>query len=260
MFTHPYMRTIVALLGVAGIVALGAYTALALKQAKYMHTGPVTISVVGEGEVFARPDIATFSFSVVAEGDDAATAQDLSAESLNAILAYLEEEEVEERDIRTQYYNLNPRYEYTQSICDTRGFCPPGEQVLRGYEVNQTVEVKVRNTDNAGELISGVGTRGATNVSGLNFTIDDEEALMAEARAAAIENAKEKAEALAEDLGVRIVRIQNFWEEQGYMPYGRGGDMMMESAAVSNDAAVTPGVPMGENLVQSRVNIIYEVK
>lgn len=261
MFSHTYMRVIVALFGVAAIVALGAYTSLALKQARYMHTGPVTISVAGEGEVFARPDIATFSFSVVAEGDDAASAQEQSAEVSNAILGYLEGEGVEEKDIRTQYYNLNPRYEYLESICTSRGFCPPGERVLRGYEVNQTVSVKVRDTDKAGTLISGVGTLGATNVSGLNFTIDDESALIAEAREKAIDDAKEKAEELADDLGVRIVRIANFWENQGPMPYYARSDMAMESMAVAfDDAAIAPEIPTGENVIRSTVNIVFEVK
>lgn len=261
MFSHTYMRVIVAFVGIAAIVALGAYTALALKQAKYMHTGPVTVSVVGEGEVFAKPDIATFTFSVRAEGDDATAAQEQSATAMNEILGYLEEAGIEEKDIRTQYYNLNPRYEYTQSICTREGYCPPGERVLRGYEVNQSVQVKVRDTATAGELISGVGSRGATDVSGLSFTIDDEESLKAEAREAAIANAKEKADALADDLGVRIVRIANFWEEQGYpQPYGYGGDMM-ERAAVNDDGAMSaPSVPTGENTITSRVNIVYEVK
>jgi hypothetical protein len=254
------MRGIIPLIGVAAIIGLLAYTYLAVTQARYMHTGPVVVSVTGEGEVFAKPDVATFSFSVHAEGDDAATAQDRSAEAINAITVYLGDEGIEERDIKTEYYNLNPRYEYMESICDTRGFCPPGERVLRGYEVSQTISVKVRNTERAGELISGVGTLGATDISGLQFTIDDESMLKAEAREMAIEDAEEKAEQLARDLGVSIVRMTGFWEDQGGypMPYGMGGDAMERSVAM--DTAVAPSVPTGENTIMSRVNISYEVR
>ena len=261
MFSQPYMRGIVPLFGVMAIVALAAYSYYTVQQAKYVYTGPVVISVAGEGEVFAKPDIATFSFGVMAEGDDAASAQNESAEKVNEIMTYLEEQGIEERDIKTQYYNLNPRYEYTQSICQAGGPCTPGERVLRGYEVSQNIQVKVRNTENAGTLISGVGERGATDISGLNFTVDDESALTADARAAAIADAQEKAQALADDLGVDIVRMTGFWEEQGYMPYyGRGGDMMESAAMMDDGMKVAPSVPTGENMVTSRVNISYEVR
>lgn len=260
MFSLPLMRFIVPLVGAAAVVALGAYTYFAVKQARYMHTGPVVINVRGEGEVFARPDVATFNFSVIAEGEDAVSAQNESAERVNEIMSYLETSGIEETDIKTAYYNLNPRYEYTESVCTNRGYCPPGERVLLGYEVNQTIEVKVRETDRAGEFITGVGERGATNVSGLQFTIDDESTLMSEAREAAIADAQEKAERLASELGVRIVRMAGFYEEQGGYPmyYGRGDDAMMEQAVINK--ATEPSIPTGENTVMSWVNISYEVR
>jgi uncharacterized protein len=260
MFAHPYMRYLIAAVGVAAVVALGAYTYLTLKQAKYTHTGPIIISVVGTGEAVAVPDIAMFTFSVRAEADTAAEAQDESAESVNEILAYLKEQGIEDKDIKTLYYNLNPRYEYMETICNNFGYCPPGERILRGYEVNQSIEVKVRDTAKAGELISGVGTRGATDVSGLQFTIDDEEAIKAEAREKAIADAKTKADQLAEDLGVRIVRMTSFWENQPYLPfdgYGYGGRM---ESAVAQDASIAPNTPMGENTTTVQVNISYEVR
>jgi len=261
MFTDNKIRSVAMLVGLAAIAALLAYTYYAVIQAQYFHTGPVTIQVSGEGEVLARPDIATFSFSVNAEGDDAATAQDRSAEATNEILTYLEEEGIAEEDIRTQSYNLSPRYEWTESICNERGVCPPGERILRGYEVNQTISVKVRETDTAGDLISGVGSRGATNVSNLKFTIDDEDALKMEAREKAIADAKEKARMLAEDLGVRIVRMTGYWEDQGRYPMGYGGAETRErSMSLADDSSISPKVPTGENEISSRVHISYEVR
>lgn len=260
MFTQPYMRGIVALLGVAAIIGLLAYTYYAVTQARYAYSGPTMISVSGEGEAIAMPDIATFSFGVHAEGADAGAAQNQSAESVNAIVSWLGEQGVEERDIKTLYYNLNPRYEYTESICNTRGYCPPGERILRGYEVNQTIQVKVRDTAKAGDLISGAGSRGATDISGLEFTIDDETNLKAEAREKAIQDAQEKADQLAEDLDVRIVRMTGFYEDNGVYPmyYGKGGDMAVAESAM--DGAAAPRVPSGENTITSRVTITYQVR
>ncbi len=250
-------RTLIILILIGVLAALSAYTYLTFKQANVGPTVQSTISVTGEGEIFARPDIGSFSFSVEAEGEDPMTAQNMSATAINTIESYLKEAGVEERDIKTEGYYLNPRYRYEGVICRD-GYCPPNNAVVDGYTVSQTISVKVRNLDQAGDLISGVGSRGATNISGLQFTIDDESSLKAEARTAAIEDAKAKADKLAEDLGVRLVRMMGYWEnEGGGVPYyGMGG---MERA-LSSDMAVTPAMPTGESRIYSQVNITYEIR
>ncbi len=246
----------VALVGV--IVALAAYAYYTLKQSEGVYTGAAVITVQGEGEVNARPDIGEFSFSVLAEGATAAEAQEKSATALNAALDFLKESGVEEKDYKTANYYLNPKYRYEPTVC-TAMYCPPSNPVIDGYEVSQTVTVKVRDLAKSGDLISGVGDTGATNISGLSFTIDDESSLKAEAREKAIADAKAKADKLTNDLGVRIVRMTGFWEDQGgyYPMYDRaygGADMAMESSAMS------PEMPVGENTIRSTVSITYEVK
>ena len=249
-----------ALVLVCVILALGSYTILTLQQTDQGMNGPTTISVTGEGEVFATPDIGQFSFSVRAEGQDATEAQGKSAEAINAIMSYLKSEGVDEKDIKTQNYNLSPRYRYEERTCASGFYCPPGEQILDGYEVNQTISVKVRNLEKAGDLISGVGNQGATNISGLQFTIDDESVLVAEARDVAVADAKAKAREIADSLGVRLVKIVGFYEENDRpMPYGYGGDMM-EMAVAKNDSFAAPSLPQGEQNINSRVNIIFEIR
>jgi uncharacterized protein len=241
------------------VVALGMYSHYTWVQSEYMNYGPTTISVTGEGEVQAIPDIGEFSFSVNAEGDDAATAQTESATKINAILAYLKAEGIEEKDIKTEYYNLYPKYRYEERVCMMNTYCPPGEQVPDGFEVSQSVRVKVRSTDTAGQLISGVGDLGATNISSLSFTIDDESALTDAARTAAIEDAQAKAEVLAKQLGVRIVKMMGYYEDEGYgQPYyGMGSAMEMKSVSMD---AVAPEMPTGENTISRRVTITYQIR
>jgi uncharacterized protein YggE len=259
MFQDAHIRMIAKLVGAAAIVALLAYTYFAFVQARQVANMPVSITVDGKGEIFARPDIATFNFTVMTKEADAATAQNKAAERMNAIVAYLGEMGVEEKDIKTTGYYLNPRYEYADMRCNEWGCPPSGEPKLVGYEVSQSVDVKVRKTDDAGTLIAGVGNLGATNVGGLNFTIDDEDSLKSKAREAAIADARAEAESLAEKLGVRIVRMTGYWEDQGYYPmYGYGGDMAMDMA--KNESMVAPQIPMGENTIMSTVHITYEIK
>ena len=105
-----------------------------------------TISVSGEGEVFAVPDIAEFSFSVVEEKETLSEAQEIAAQRVNSILTYLEKSDIKETDIKTTNYNVYPRYEFIKENC-TDSICPPGgERVLKGFEVNQSISVKVRDT------------------------------------------------------------------------------------------------------------------
>lgn len=253
-----YVQILITLILLCTVLALGAYAYFTLKQAKQGMMGPTTISMTGEGEVFGKPDVGQFTFTVRAEGEEASAAQSQSAEAVNTILAYLKEQGVEEKDVKTQGYNLTPRYTYEARPCAVGMYCPPGEQVQNGFEVSQSVSVKVRDLDKAGELISGAGERGATDLSGLSFTIDDESVLKAEARTMAIEDAKEKAQETARDLGVRLVRMINYYEhENAPMPYYGGA--MMESA-VANKDAMAPSLPTGESTITSRVTIVYEIK
>lgn len=261
MFQESCLRKVAAAVGVMAVVALGAYTYYTLKQAQYIYSGPTTISVTGKGEVFAKPDVATFTFTVEGKEKDASVAQSKAAESMNVVLAYLKEAGIEEKDVKTEYYNLTPQYEYPQVMC-TQWSCPPqGAPKLIGYQVNQKVSVKVHDTGKAGEIISKVGEKGAMNVSDLSFTINDIEAVKAEAREKAITDAQEQSKTIAKNLGVRIVRMNGFWEDAGGypMPYGVGGGTEMKSADVAQ-TMVAPELPTGENTITVHVNLSYEVK
>lgn len=257
-FEEGYAKLLMSLTLVAAIVALISYAAV---NFEYQSPGDydATISVDGQAEVFAVPDIGQFSFSVNAEGDTAAVAQEASGTAINDILAYLREQGIEDKDIKTQNYNLYPRYRWEERICPTSSYCPQGERVEDGFEVSQTVSVKVRETDNAGAVIAGVGERGATNISSLNFIIDDIEALKMEAREMAIKDAREKAERLADELGVDLKRVVSFYENDNkyYEPYYEARSFSLESADIGFGGAE---LPVGEESTTVEVNITYEIR
>lgn len=254
-----YVKVLLVLIMLGVLMSLAAYTKLTLREARYGQYGMTSISVRGEGEVTALPDIGTFSFGVMAEATDASVAQTNSAEKINSVIAYLKESGIEEKDVKTMNYYLNPKYRYENTTCSANSYCPPGNPVIDGYTVSQTIQVKVRDLSQVGNLISGVGERGATDISSLSFTTDDDSNLKAETRAAAIADAQEKAKELANELGVRLVRVTGYYEEDGYtMPYGSGmgGDAM----ANKSEIAQSPSLPTGENVTRSVVNITYEVE
>jgi uncharacterized protein YggE len=130
--------------------------------------------------------------------------------------------------------------------------------VQDGFEVTQSVMVKIRDTENAGSIISGVGDLGATNISSLAFTIDDTDVLKAEARTQAIADAQAKAEKLAQDLGVEIVQLASYYEDNNRtQPYAMRA-MAMDEGMGGEFAG--PELPMGENSIVVRVNVSYQVR
>ncbi len=250
-------QLLISLALIGAVVALGTYSYVMLKQ-QSQWGGPMTINVSGKGEVVVKPDIAQFSFSVRGEGVDAATAQGKSAEVINAVTAYLKENGIEDRDVKTEGYNLNPKYKYETKPCLYGAYCPPGEQIPDGFEVYQSITVKVRDVNKAGTLLSGVGGKGATDISGLSFTVDDEEAQKTEARKLAIADAKAQADILAASLGVKIVKMISYYEDAPMMPMYGGA--RMDSMSAKAEMAPTPDIPTGENMTTSNVTITYEIK
>lgn len=250
-------------------VFLGIKSIHAIKETSSLGQGiyPTnTINVSGTGEVFAIPDTASFTFTVMEEGKTAGDAQEKATKKMNAILDAVKEMGIEEKDTKTVGYYSNPKYEYSSSVCPVSregvvAYCPPGKQVLTGYEVSQSILIKIRKTDQAGDVLTKVGTLGASNISGLSFVTDDMDAVQAEARKLAIEDAKEKAEILAKSLGVKIVKMVSFNESGGYpQPYMYAMGGMEKAVSMDASLSVAPQLPVGENEVVSTVSITYEIR
>jgi uncharacterized protein YggE len=236
------------------VLFLLASTVAAVKS--YAHIGkspvyPSSLPVTGKGEILIMPDIASFNFSIIESGANVGEAQKKATAKNNDIIEYLKEKGLEPRDIKTTGYNAYPKYEYVAAS---------GEQNLIGYEVNQTVTVKVRDADMAGDLLSEVGNRGVSNVSGLTFTVDDEDTLKRQARDQAIEDAKEQAVKLSEQLGVRLGKIIGYYELEnpGY-PYPMHEDASMMKSSVAPQA-LPPQIERGEQTIRAQVSVTFEIE
>lgn len=243
-------------------VFLGVQTLTSLKNLRDTSPSYNTINVSGEGEVFAVPDIATFSFTVSADAKTVSAAQEDVTEKMDAILGALKDAGIEEKDIKTTDYSVYPRYSYTQPSCGPN-YCPPGNQVLEGYTASHNVTVKVRKTDEAGKILSLAGEKGATGLSSISFTIDDPEKLTQEAREMAIKNARDKAKTLSRELDVRLVRVVSFSDSSeggGIMPMYREGVAMGSAGKDIAVAQSAPSLPTGENKIKVIVTIVYEIR
>lgn len=210
-----------------------------------------TITVSGSGEVYVKSDLAFVTFSVITEKKEVADAMKENTEKMNAIIDSIKEQEVEEKDLKTTSFNIYPRYEWREKT----QFYPRGRRILTGYEIRQSLEVKIRDMGKIGVIIQKATDAGANQVGDLRFTIDNEDEIKKQARGQAIDKAKGKAEELASQLGVKLVRIVNF-SEGGVIPYYYGSRAEVEM--VGSDEAV-PQIETGENKVEVNVSITYEI-
>lgn len=219
-----------------------------------------TISVSGTGEALAVSDIASLYINLNKEGKTAKEAQDLLNVEISKVLKYLKNQKIDDKDIKSEYGGLNPKYSYENGSVVCMAYpCPTRDPKIVGYTATQSITVKIRAVDNASDVRTGLAGIGVTNISGPTFSIDDEESFKVEARSKAIIDAKEKAKVLAKELGVRLGHVVSFNENSG------GGYPMYEAKAMMTDSAVgsaapAPVLPKGENKITSNVSITYEIK
>lgn len=217
-----------------------------------------TITISAQGEIFSQPNLAIINFSVISEAKSVEEAMQSNTSKMNAIIGFMKEEgEIEERDLRTIGFRIAPLYEWQNNNNTLPTIYPPinennKKRVLVGYEVHQTLEVRIRDISKVGMIIEG-GTRlGANQIDALQFTINNEEELKSQARGLAIEKAKNQAKIIAEQLGIELVRIVNF-QENYYHPF----DLI--SPGFTREAAA-PEIMPGEKATQVTVHITYEIR
>lgn len=233
------------------IIAALVWTAGKIKEYKFIGSNPNAqrvITVSGESKKFLKPDVASVRLTVSSESgqSDLSAVQAKNSERTNNVIGYLKSLGVKEEDIKTSNYSVYPRYNYSQT----------GQQFL-GYTVRQDLEVKIRDLAKVGSILSGSVEKGANEVSGLQFTVDDPAKVREEMKSEAIKDAKEKAKKLSDELGVRLVRITNYSESGNPLPiyyesagYGKGGGGAMSA----------PDVQPGQNELKVNIAITYEIE
>lgn len=239
----------------AAIAVLAVYLVVLTASAlnKFDEGQYNTITVTGTGKGTAEPDIARITFTVQETASAVGAAQDAATKRMDTALAAVAALGVENDDFKTTSYSVYPQYA-DQRPC-YEGICPAGSPRVTGYQVAQSVEVTVRDTAKAGEVLAALGDAGVQNISGPDFRIDEDSALAHQARSLAIEDAQRQARQLAKELHVRLGDVVSFYEEGNYPQpmYGMGGAMM--------DAQVksVPPLPVGMQDKEVRVQVTYRI-
>jgi uncharacterized protein YggE len=234
-----------------------------IKKSEYIGRGnqPAnTISVSGTGEVLAVSDIATIDINLSKDGKTTKEAQSLLNDSITKVLNYLKDQKIEDKDIKSEYGGMSPKYSYnaTPMICYSYPCPPTKDPVIIGYTATQSIAVKIRAVDSASDIRTGLANLGVTDMSGPTFSIDNEDTLKDQARAKAIIDARGKAEVLAKELGVKLGKVTNFSENQNGYPIMYDAKAAMGGA--TSESTPAPILPKGENKITSDVTITYEIR
>jgi uncharacterized protein YggE len=211
---------------------------------------PNSISVSGFGEASGAPDVAYVMLGVNVVNADVGRAVSEGNERMQAVHDAMLAAGIAEEDLQTVGYNVYPEDRY-----DPQTGTPTGERI---YHVDQSLNVKVRDLAKVGEIVSAGLDAGANMVAGLSFAIDDMDALEAEARTDAVENARARAQQLAGALGVTLGDAIYVTEGGGYIPpvyypqtgFGMGGGM---------DAAMPAPVSPGQLTVSISVSVVFAI-
>ena len=232
------------------VIVLTVFVAVLINE-KSQPSENNLLTVTGNGEIYITPDVGVITISVKTENKDVKNATSENNKKINDIVTFLKEKKVDEKDIKTTTFNLNPIYSYENET---------GKRNLTGYEANQSLSVKIRDTSKVGEIISGATEKGANDIGELTFIMDDNEKVKEQAKKIAIENAKAKAKELENQLGVKMIKIVNYSEDSytptvnSYDAYNAGG--RLESAK----AISAPNIQTGQNKIISTVTITYAIQ
>ncbi|MAU00183.1 MAG: hypothetical protein CL608_23835 [Anaerolineaceae bacterium] len=203
-----------------------------------------TIEVSGQGQVEAEPDQATVRLGVQTEADEAGAALEENNERMTAVISATLDAGIEENDIQTEGFRLNPFYDNTPNT-QTRE--------LEGYRASNIVRITVRDLTLLGSLLDAVVEAGSNTIEGIQFEVSNEAELAAAAREAAMQDAQQKAEQLTELAGAELGPVHTILETGGARPL---------TVPVAEEASLAADVPIatGTQTIQASVQVIWEIR
>ncbi|MGH2619810.1 MAG: SIMPL domain-containing protein [Anaerolineales bacterium] len=224
------------------LVVLGALAVAGCATAQDGESGSETISVTGIGEARGDPDIATLNIGVNVANSGIDAAVEESNETVARITAALTGLGILEADIQTTSFNV-----WREDI-----YSPETGQVTGEYRyhVDSSVQVNVREISRASEVLKVAIENGANNIYGPSFAIDNTDALATQARAAAVADARARAEQVAAELGLTLGEVLSVKEVSG-------GPVYAYFAAAGQGGGGGDGPPLSEGSLT--VNVQLEI-
>ncbi len=229
------------------------------------ENGPRLINVSGDAEVKVVPDEVVIILSVETSNVILKEAKKKNDDAVRGIIAVTKKYGVDQKNVQTDYFNIEPRYEYREESGSYQ------KQVFTGYFVTKNIVITMKDLGKYEDVLSGVLEAGANYVRGIQFNTTELRKYRDQARVMAAQAAKEKAELIAGHLGMKAGKVYSISEDYGGWYswnnnyWGRQtGQMQMQNASVN--AGNYSGPPEGSTIspgqisVTARVTVSFEME
>lgn len=207
---------------------------------------PRTLSLSGQGEVRAVPDIAMVSLGVTTNAATAKEAVDANNSAMTALLEALKAAGIADKDMQTSNFVVSPRYDYSRNDGS-----PPQQQ---GFDATNSVTVTVRKINELGRILDSSVAAGSNQINGITFGLDKPQPVMDAARKLAVADAKRKADLYVSAAGLRLGDIVQISEGGGYQP------PPVAFAQARADKSADVPIAAGEQVISVDVNMTWEIK
>jgi uncharacterized protein YggE len=250
-FSHGITKMKIATptFAVLALGALLAAPAVAQESEPYPR-----IMVSGEGVSTLAPDMAIVNLTVTREAETAREALDANTEAMARVLAAMQQEGIEERDLQTSNFSIEPKIVYPKNYSSDS---PEAPKII-GYTVRNSLTVRIRDMDRVGDILDTSVTLGVNQGGQISFTNDDPSEALNQARIKAMEEAIAKARTLAEAAGVGLGKVLEI-SENSYRPQPVP---IARARNVAFNAAESAPVPVaaGENSYSVTVNVSFGIE
>jgi uncharacterized protein len=222
-------------------------------------SGGRLIHVLGEAEVRVAPDEIVMTLGIETNDKDLSKAKALNDERARALISAITAAGVEPNLLKTDYLDIEPRYEWSARV-----------ENFIGYFVRKTFVVTIRDVSRFEEILSASLSTGANYVLGVQFLTSELRKHRDTARALAIRAAREKAVALAAELNQSVGEAQTITEQDSRWFYGSGrswwgnrSQMQFQNAVqnVGGEAATADGtMAPGQISVHASLRVSFLLK
>jgi hypothetical protein len=214
------------------------------------------INISKTGTVYVTPNIGMINLTSTVEAKTIADALKENNEKVASLINFLKTQGIVAGDIKTAGFNVNPRYEWSDSK-DSAGNVITGKRTVVGYEVSQATEVKIRDLSKAGGIIDGAAQIGINNIGDLTFVVESEDAAKTQAREKAIADARSEAQNIANKLGVALGSVSSYSESFSAL---NPRTAMNYEKAIEGSSSTPTSIESGNNKIEVTVNVSFEIK
>lgn len=218
----------------------GSFPPFQGKADQHSREGPNKLTVIGEATIHAFPDQAIITLGVITENKDPILAQQQNATAMAKVLTGLADLGIPDDQIKTKEYRMDPQYDYLD-----------GKEIFKNYKVHHMIEIRTKNIDRVGNIVDTSIKNGSNSVSNILFSLSQHDMYYNQALALALQNAKQKALALAKAADVTLQQIPETIEE---IPAG-STPVLYQTSFVAKAASTQ--IQPGELEIKAIVKVIY---